>query len=428
MDSTGPVGCSLGIFAGMVEHANRSASKDLEAGSDKESDNSFLLAERRTSSFEDEMPPLSISRAHSRSSPPKARSHTSASRTHSRSLPSRPKGTLQVSRDTSQDPATDQQSSQSKRMKGLGLAGIATVFQAVMSVCAKILGQSGIPVFEILLVRGIMVLSISYMKAVTTTQHTFPHALGQRKWLLVLRGCLGFGAVSSLYWSLQYLPLSDALVLTFLSPLMVAGLSPFFNKELPSLTVVGAMVVSLGGVAMISQPSFLFGGRGINKLGLGLAILQACFSACARICVRELRKTETTDIIMVYSGTMHCVCAIVACVAIPGSVVILQHTWQVVTLLATGLCAYGGQVSLTSALRLVEASPATAMSYLTVVWGLILGYFIFTEVPGIWELLGAAVVCATTMLLGWDEKRQLSKQQSQQTQQPVKDDSDSDDT
>ena len=35
---------------------------------------------------------------------------------------------------------------------------------------------------------------------------------------------------------------------------------------------------------------------------------------------------------------------------------------------------------LTSALRLVEASPATAMSYLTVVWGLILGYFVFKEV------------------------------------------------
>jgi len=33
----------------------------------------------------------------------------------------------------------------------------------------------------------------------------------------------------------------------------------------------------------------------------------------------------------------------------------------------------------------VEASPATAMSYLTVVWGLILGYFFFSEVwsPGL---------------------------------------------
>lgn len=65
-------------------------------------------------------------------------------------------------------------------------------------------------------------------------------------------------------------------------------------------------------------------------------MLQAFFSACARICVRELRKTETTDIIMVYSSTVHCLCATVACIAVPGSVVVLQHTWQVVTLLATG--------------------------------------------------------------------------------------------
>ncbi len=64
--------------------------------------------------------------------------------------------------------------------------------------------------------------------------------------------------------------------------------------------------------------------------------LQAAFGACARIVVRDLRRTETTDIIMVYSGTMHCICAAVACVTVPGSVVILQHTWQVMTLLLTG--------------------------------------------------------------------------------------------
>lgn len=45
-----------------------------------------------------------------------------------------------------------------------------------------------------------------------------------------------------------------------------------------------------------------------------------------------------------------------------------------------GLCAYGGQVCLTTALLLVEAAPVTAMSYLTVVWGLILGFFVFREV------------------------------------------------
>ena len=35
------------------------------------------------------------------------------------------------------------------------------------------------------------------------------------------------------------------------------------------------------------------------------------------------------------------------------------------------------------------------------------------QIPGLWELLGAAVVCSTTMLLGWDEKRQHNKQQQQ---------------
>ncbi|KAL3152756.1 hypothetical protein ABBQ38_012343 [Trebouxia sp. C0009 RCD-2024] len=53
------------------------------------------------------------------------------------------------------------------------------------------------------------------------------------------------------------------------------------------------------------------------------------------------------------------------------------------------------------------------MSYLTVVWGLILGFFIFQEVPGVWDSCGATVVCATTMLLGWEEKRQGDKQHAQ---------------
>ena len=216
--------------------------QDLEVGEAQHSEQSFLLADRHTSSLDEE-------------------SAISVHRAHSRTLPTKPKASLQVSHDI--PPSSQQGPDQGKRLKGLGLAGIATVFQAIMSVCAKILGrsrliipafvghvffsvkasnancaqpvsvflynhvshwahqsgsswsdhpttvadpvilmlllfslvllfmcsshavfrvagQSGVPVFEILLVRGIMVLSISYMRAVTTTQHTFPYALGKR--------------------------------------------------------------------------------------------------------------------------------------------------------------------------------------------------------------------------------------------------------
>ena len=90
--------------------------------------------------MEEELP-LGISRAHSRSNPLNV-PRTSLSRVHSRQLSSKGRGALQVSSDVTQDAPDDQQESKSKRVKGLGLAGIATVFQAVMSVCAKLLGEA----------------------------------------------------------------------------------------------------------------------------------------------------------------------------------------------------------------------------------------------------------------------------------------------
>lgn len=50
------------------------------------------------------------------------------------------------------------------------------------------------------------------------------------------------------------------------------------------------------------------------------------------------------------------------------------------------------------------------------------------QVPGLWELLGAAVVCSTTALLGWDEKRQHSapQQQPQRVEEDSADEQDED--
>ena len=64
--------------------------------------------------------------------------------------------------------------------------------------------------------------------------------------------------------------------------------------------------------------------------------LQAGFNASARMCVRDLRRTETTDIIMVYSGTMQALLALTACVTIPRSLMFPEHAWQWVLLLVTG--------------------------------------------------------------------------------------------
>lgn len=45
-----------------------------------------------------------------------------------------------------------------------------------------------------------------------------------------------------------------------------------------------------------------------------------------------------------------------------------------------GLSGYGTQICMTFALKYVKAAPALAMSYLSVVWSILYGYYIFRDV------------------------------------------------
>lgn len=64
--------------------------------------------------------------------------------------------------------------------------------------------------------------------------------------------------------------------------------------------------------------------------------LQVFTAAAVTVILRELRKTDKTDIIMLYSGTMQGICAIIMCLALPGGFVAPRHAWQVAMMLLLG--------------------------------------------------------------------------------------------
>ena len=68
-------------------------------------------------------------------------------------------------------------------------------------------------------------------------------------------------------------------------------------------------------------------------------------------------------------------------------------------------CGYLTQLTITSGLKRVPATLGTAASYLTVVWGMGLGYFVFHEVPTLLSLLGAALICGSALTLSLVEGR-----------------------
>ena len=86
------------------------------------------------------------------------------------------------------------------------------------------------------------------------------------------------------------MPMADVSVLSNLSPVYVALLSPLLLREAPSRGVLAAIPACLLGVLLVAQPTFLFGGGGggkhVSALGVGVCIVQAFLNAQARMSVR----------------------------------------------------------------------------------------------------------------------------------------------
>lgn len=65
---------------------------------------------------------------------------------------------------------------------------------------------------------------------------------------------------------------------------------------------------------------------------------------------------------------------------------------------------------MTMGLRRMKAAPSAAISYLSVVWGALAGFFVFNETLTAMEVAGSAVICLGTMAVvvseGWQQRRQ----------------------
>jgi drug/metabolite transporter (DMT)-like permease len=82
-------------------------------------------------------------------------------------------------------------------------------------------------------------------------------------------------------------------------------------------------------------------------------------------------------------------------------------------LIFAGLLGGIGQIFLTSSYRYADASLVAPFDYTSMILALIIGYFVFDEVPTGTMLLGAGIVITAGVLIIWRE-RVLGLQRAQQ--------------
>lgn len=262
--------------------------------------------------------------------------------------------------------------------------------------------------FEVVLVRSLTLLAFTVPVLASEGINPFGN---ERRWLYALRGALGFGSVSLLYYAVVLLSMADANVIAFLAPIWAAALSPVLLHERPSAALVIALPVSLVGVVLVAQPSWLFGrvSETVSAAGIIVALVQSMFSALAKMAVRALNTTTESMAAIIFSmGAVSTALSSVALIATRSWA--WPRTIGAVALLAlNGLMGYGNQVTQTAALQRAKAAPAIAMSYLSVIWGLVADLVVFHAPPGKLSLLGAALICGCSFVVAYWERLEKAR-------------------
>jgi drug/metabolite transporter (DMT)-like permease len=209
--------------------------------------------------------------------------------------------------------------------------------------------------------------------------------------LHLLRGLLGMAMIGCFVFALRSLPLSTAYTIYFVAPLLIAALSvPLLGEHVGPRRWI-AIGIGLVGVVVVLRP----GVDGFISVPGLMVLLAATAYAVAAITVSMLTRTDTPQSMVVWFLVILAL----------GAGLLALPDWQPLQLghaaliAGMGLAGAGGQVALTRAFQLGEASLIAPLEYTGLVWVIGWDLAFWGVLPDRFTWLGAAIIVASGLYL-----------------------------
>lgn len=213
--------------------------------------------------------------------------------------------------------------------------------------------------------------------------------LGGHLW----RAAFGVAAMYCFFYAIAHLPLAEAMLLTYSTPLFVPFIAWVWIHERPDRIVFPAAVVGLIGIGFIVKPT----GGSLGSMAALLGVAAGVLAACAMVSIRRITDTEpATRIVFYFAGLSTLI-----------SAVPLAWAWrpllpiEALLLLFTGLTATAGQICLTQAYAAAPAARVGPFTYAVVVFSGLLAWLLWKETLDGWFALGTLLVVTTCVMAGW---------------------------
>ena len=297
---------------------------------------------------------------------------------------------------------TEIQAPRKKKFSALGiiLAIIAALIFSITAVMVKL--AKSVPSFEVIFM-GLTLQMVFSLPAMIFFKDKFIYPWKQSRFLL-LRGISGTTAMNLMVYAIKHMPLADARVIFYTSPVFTAILGRIFLKESVGKFDVLAMILSIGGVVLIGRPTFLFGTLGKNSgsqhawIPTLLAVAAAFSAAVSAVLTRKVSQEVGPRVVVFYLSVVGSIVSFVASL-ISGFKYPDCETYDSIYMLAVGGLGYFGQVVRSKALAMEKAYVIALVGTIGIGFSFIFQLAVLDVVPNALSIGGAILVLLCNVII-----------------------------
>jgi drug/metabolite transporter (DMT)-like permease len=205
--------------------------------------------------------------------------------------------------------------------------------------------------------------------------------------LQITRGALAVFSATFFIIGVSYVPLADAVAVTFVAPFVVTILGALILKEPVGIRRWSAVTIGFIGTLIVIRP-----GLGAIHPAVFLILLAAVLFALRQILSRALSASDRTETTVAYTALVG---SAMLTLPLPFVWQTPQTTTEIILLFAIAIMAALAEIFVIKALELAQAVVVAPLQYTLMIWGTIYGYLVFGQLPDFWTWTGTAIIVAT---------------------------------
>ncbi len=212
--------------------------------------------------------------------------------------------------------------------------------------------------------------------------------------LFGLRGLVHTVAVILWFFAMTRIPIAEVTAMNYLSPIYITlGAALFLGEKLPPRRLA-AVIVALIGALIILRP-------GVKVIDPGhIAMLGTAIGFAAGYLIAKQLSGEVSAVVVV---GMLSITVTIGLAPFALAVWVTPTLGQLGWMFLVACFATAGHYTMTLAFAAAPLTVTQPVTFLQLVWAVLLGYLAFGEAVDAWVILGGAIIMASVSFITWRE-------------------------